>query len=227
MKFLVVEDYSRLSEIVSSWLKDLGYAVDAAGTVADAREYLANSHYDLVILDLGLPDEDGSVLIREIHARRQGPPVLVTTARGALDDRVHGLELGADDYLVKPFHMSELLARCRAILRRPGGVLEHVLTVGNLDYDVNTGEVRIGGELIQVTPKELTALGLLMRRPGRVIAREAFEEGLGRSGRILSRNAVEAVVSRLRRRLTAAQSSATVETVRGVGYMLRSDGDAP
>lgn len=220
MKFLVVEDNQRLSALIATSLKDAGHAVDAATTAEEARHYLAASLYDLIILDLGLPDQDGAVLLREVRARRQAPPVLVATARGTINDRVHGLELGADDYLVKPFHVSELLARCRAILRRPGGPMAQELTVGNIVIDAESRELRIGGEIIAMPPKELDALILLIRRAGRVVARESFDEALGDNRRDVGMNAIEAIISRLRRRLIMAKSTASIVTVRGVGYML-------
>jgi DNA-binding response OmpR family regulator len=223
MKFLVVEDNLRLSSLISAALKDAGHAVDAALAVDEARHYLAGSLYDLVILDLGLPGEDGVVLLRELHGRDRGPPVLVATARGALNDKIQGLDLGADDYLVKPFHMSELLARCRAILRRPGGAMASEITVGNTVLDTDTHELRIAGRLIEMPPKEINALMLLVRRSGRVVAREGLDELLHDQGQEVSINATEAVISRLRRRLIAADSSINVVTVRGVGYMIEDE----
>jgi len=219
MKFLVVEDNFRLADLIADSLKQVGHTVDSAATADEARHYLAMSPYDLVILDLGLPDEDGSILLREMRERRQGPPILVATARGTINERIQGLELGADDYLVKPFHVSELMARCRAILRRPGGAMARQLTVGNIVLDVDSGELHIGDELVAMPPRELDALVLLMRRAGRVVARESFDEAL-RGDRDVGANAIEAIVSRLRRRLIAARSSVNVETVRGVGYLL-------
>ncbi|HTY67393.1 MAG TPA: response regulator transcription factor [Alphaproteobacteria bacterium] len=221
MKFLVVEDNLRLSTLVSASLRDAGHAVDAAISAEEARHYLAASPYDLVILDLGLPDQDGAQLLRELRARRQAPPILVATARGALNDRIQGLELGADDYLVKPFHVSELLARCRAILRRPGAPLGQELNAGDILIDANSRELRIAGKLIAMPPKELDALILMMRRAGRVVAREAFDEAVGDNRRDVGANAMEAIISRLRRRLAEANSSVKIVTVRGIGYMLK------
>jgi DNA-binding response OmpR family regulator len=220
MKFLVVEDNPRLATLISTSLRDAGHAVDVAMTTEEARHYVAASAYELIILDLGLPDQDGEVLLRELRTRRQAPPILVATARGALNDRIHGLELGADDYLVKPFHVSELLARCRAILRRPGAPLAQELVVGNIVVDAESRELRIGDQIVAMPPKELDALILLMRRAGRVVAREGFDEAVGDNHRNVGANAIEAIISRLRRRLVASQSSAAIVTVRGVGYML-------
>ena len=220
MKFLVVEDNVRLATLIATSLREAGHAVDTTAAAEEARHYIAASPYDLIILDLGLPDQDGVDLLRELRGRRQAPPVLVATARGALNDRIHGLELGADDYLVKPFHVSELLARCRAILRRPGAPMAQELTAGNMAVDADSRELRIAGELVPMPPKELDALILLMRRAGRVVAREAFSEAVGDDHRTVGANAIEAIISRLRRRLVAAQSSVGIVTVRGVGYML-------
>ena len=224
MKFLVVEDNQRLSDLIYSSLREAGHAADTAATADEARHYLTASPYDLIILDLGLPDEDGSDLLRELHARRDAPPVLVATARGEINDRIHGLDLGADDYLVKPFHISELLARCRAILRRPGGALAKVLRVGDVSLDAATNELRIAGQLVAMPARELTALSVLMRRAGRVVARETFEKLCREDHREIGNNAIDAILSRLRRRLLAAGSAINVVTVRGVGYFIEDEG---
>lgn len=223
MKFLVVEDNQRLATLISTSLRDAAHAVDTAMTADEARHYVAAASYDLVILDLSLPDQDGVEFLRELRSRRQPPAVLVATARGALNDRIQGLELGADDYLVKPFHVSELLARCRAILRRPGAPLSQELTVGNIVIDAESRELWIAGKIVAMPPKEVDALILLMRRAGRVVAREGFEGAVGDSHRNVGANAIEAIISRLRRRLIEAQSSVGIVTVRGVGYMLDED----
>ncbi len=222
MRLLVVEDNTRLSSLIVSALADAGYAVDAAGRVDEARDCLAVTRYDLVLLDLGLPDEDGAAILGTLQQSKDPPPVLVITARGSVNDRIEGLNLGADDYLVKPFHVDELLARCRAVLRRPGGRLATQLTAGNLVIDTNSRAVTVGSRNLALPPKEMNALTLLVRRAGRVISREALDESLGDLQREVTPNATEAIISRLRRRLEAAGATVQIITARGIGYLLQA-----
>ncbi|QXX76587.1 response regulator [Methylovirgula sp. HY1] len=220
MRLLLIEDNARLAELVSRALTAEGFAVDVASTLAAAEEFLVLAHYDLLVLDLGLPDGDGLTLIKRLRANAQAVPILVVTARSGLDDRVAGLDLGADDYLVKPFATEELAARCRALLRRPGGALGSVLNAGNLSLDCNAHEVRVAGHRIQLPRRELTLLELLMRRLGRVVPRANLENGLYSMGQEVSPNALEAAVSRLRRRLQKAGADVTLHTAHGIGYAL-------
>ena len=220
MRLLLVEDNARLSELVCRALTAEGFAVDVASTLRLAEELLKLAAYDLIVLDLGLPDGDGLTLIKALRARAHTVPILVMTARSSLDDRVAGLDLGADDYLVKPFATEELAARCRALLRRPGGILGSVLTTGNLSLDCNAHEARVAGERIDLSRRELSLLELLMRRAGRVVPRANLENGLYSMGQDVSPNALEAVASRLRRRLLAAGADVNLHTAHGIGYAL-------
>jgi two-component system OmpR family response regulator len=220
MRLLLVEDNARLSGLVSHALVADGFAVDAAETLRAAEELLELVTYDLIIVDLGLPDGDGLTLIKAVRARSDSTPILIITARGGLDDRITGLDLGADDYLVKPFATEELAARCRALLRRPGGVLGTILTAGNLSLDCNAREACIDNMRIDLPPRELSLLELLLRRAGQVIPRANLENGLYSMGEEVSPNALEAAVSRLRRRLAAAGSDVALHTAHGIGYAL-------
>jgi DNA-binding response OmpR family regulator len=220
MRLLLVEDNARLSGLVSRALTAEGFAVDAAETLRAAEELLELVTYDLIIVDLGLPDGDGLTLIKAVRARSDPTPILIITARSGLDDRVTGLDLGADDYLVKPFATEELAARCRALLRRPGGVLGSTLTAGNLSLDCNAREARVENMRIDLPPRELSLLELLMRRAGQVVPRTNLENGLYSMGEEVSPNALEAAVSRLRRRLAAAGSDVALHTAHGIGYAL-------
>ncbi len=177
------------------------------------------------MLDLGLPDGDGLTLIKSLRARAVPVPILVMTARDGLDDRIAGLDLGADDYLVKPFATAELAARCRALLRRPGGVLGSILTAGKLSLDCSTREARIGEQRMSLPPRELSLLELLMRKFGQVVPREQLENGLYAMGQEVTPNALEAAVSRLRRRLAAGDADVTLQTAHGVGYALIRPGE--
>ncbi len=220
MRLLLVEDNARLCELVRQALAADGFAVDVAQTLRAAEEFLERTAYDLIVLDLGLPDGDGLTLIKALRARAQAVPILVMTARSGLDDRILGLDLGADDYLVKPFATGELAARCRALLRRPGGVLGSMLTAGNLAFDSNARRATIAGTPAEIPPRELSLLELLLRRYGQVIPRANLERGLYAMGEEVSPNALEAAVSRLRRRLAAAGADVTIHTVHGIGYAL-------
>ena len=220
MRLLLVEDNVRLSELVSRALTAEGFAVDAAETLRAAEELLGLVTYDLIIVDLGLPDGDGLTLIKAVRSRSDSTPILIITARSGLDDRIIGLDLGADDYLVKPFATEELAARCRALLRRPGGVLGTILTAGNLSLDCNAREARVNNTRMELPPRELSLLELLMRRAGQVVPRANLENGLYSMGEEVSPNALEAAVSRLRRRLAAAGSDVLLHTAHGIGYAL-------
>jgi two-component system OmpR family response regulator len=220
MRLLLVEDNARLSGLVIRALEAEGFAVDAADTLRAAEELLELVTYDLIIVDLGLPDGDGLTLIKAVRARSDSTPILIITARGGLDDRITGLDLGADDYLVKPFATEELAARCRALLRRPGGALGTILTAGNLSLDCNAREARVDSMRIDLPPRELSLLELLLRRAGQVVPRSNLENGLYSMGEDVSPNALEAAVSRLRRRLAAAGSDVALHTAHGIGYAL-------
>lgn len=220
MRLLLVEDNVRLSGLVRRALTAEGFAVDVAETLRAAEELLQLATYDLIVLDLGLPDGDGLTLVKALRARSESAPILIMTSRSGLDDRVTGLDLGADDYLVKPFAIEELAARCRALLRRPGGVLGSILTAGNLSLDCNAREARVENARIDLPPRELSLLELLMRRAGQVVPRANLESGLYSMGEEVSPNALEATVSRLRRRLAAAGSNVALHTAHGIGYGL-------
>jgi DNA-binding response OmpR family regulator len=187
---------------------------------ADAREALALTAYDAAILDLGLPDGDGLKLLAQVRAAHNPVPILILTARDAVEDRVSGLDTGADDYLVKPFATSELVARLKALLRRPGGALGLELRAGNIDFDTVGRDVRVGSILLQLARRECAILEHLMRRQGRVVPKSVLEEKLYGIDDELESNAVPVHVHYLRRKLQEANATAEIHTVRGVGYLL-------
>ncbi|RTL95565.1 response regulator transcription factor [Ancylobacter aquaticus] len=221
MRLLLVEDSARLRELVGETIRTAGWRLDAVGDVAQAQEALATTGYDLVLLDLGLPDGDGLDIVRALRRARDGTPVLVLTARGAVDERIAGLDAGADDYLTKPFNNGELLARARALLRRAPVSADPVLEAGALRFDPATQEARCGDDLIALAPRERAALEILLRNAGRVTPKRGLEEKLSGFDGEISPNAIEVVVSRLRRRLAPFATATAIETVRGVGYLLR------
>ncbi|MEO8375750.1 MAG: response regulator transcription factor [Sphingomonas bacterium] len=220
MRLLLVEDNARLASLIREGLDRQGFAVDWCETVDGAEHVLRINDYDLVLLDLGLPDGDGLDLVRGLRRRKDMMPILILTARGGLDDRVKGLDAGADDYLVKPFQIPELAARCRALLRRPGASLGTQLTAGNVILDSAERTVTIAGAPIDATPREVGLLECLLRRAGHVVAKPALEGALYSMDAEVTPNALEACMSRLRKRLTAAAADVQIRTVHGVGYAL-------
>lgn len=224
MRLLVVEDSQRLQELLADTLRRAGYSVDVASNVADFCANVATVKYDLGIVDLGLPDGDGLTAIRNMRETGHTMPILVITVRGRVEDRVAGLDSGADDYLIKPFNHAELLARVRALLRRPLDLHGLVFCKGDLELDEAKGETRCAGKPIDLRLSERRLLGLLMRRSDSIVPKPAIEEALSEFGRERSMNAIEALVSRTRKALLDAGSRVSIETVRGVGYALREDG---
>jgi DNA-binding response OmpR family regulator len=220
VRLLVVEDEARIAEIIRAALMRGGFAVDTVRLCADAREALASNPYDAAILDLGLPDGDGLRLLKELRADRNAVPVLVLTARDAVEHRVAGLDAGADDYLVKPFAMAELVARTKALLRRPGGALGATLRAGNVAFDTIGRDVRIGATALVLPRREAAVLEHLMRRLGRVVPKALLEEKLYGLDDELESNAIPVHVHHLRRKLGDGGASVEIHTVRGVGYLL-------
>lgn len=224
MRLLLVEDDRALADLLGQALARRGMACDHAASVADASQMLAAARYAALLLDLGLPDGGGLELVRDLRGRRDPIPVLVLTARSGLGDRVAGLEAGADDYLVKPFAMEELVARLRAVLRRQGGFQGSELVAANLALDVDARACSVDGRPVALSARETELLALLMRRGGQVVTKRLAEDqlfGLSGSG---GSNAVEVYVHRLRRRIEEAGAAVRIETVRGIGYVLRAAG---
>ncbi|WP_374384617.1 response regulator [Dongia sp.] len=220
MRLLLIEDNDRLSEFLEKGLSDAGFAIDRAGSFAEAAAAFDASRFDAVILDLGLPDGDGLTLLKERRGAGDRTPVLILTARDGLSDRVGGLNAGADDYLAKPFAMEELVARVKALLRRPGAALGVQLTLGNICLDTAGPSFMIQGHTATLTRRELALMEILLRRPGKVVSRGAIEEGLYSFSDEVGSNALEVLVSRLRKKLGSLGADINLHTVRGVGYMV-------
>jgi DNA-binding response OmpR family regulator len=223
MRILLLEDHCRLADSITKGLAPLGFGVDAFPTASDGLSALKSIAYDAIVLDLGLPDCDGLDVLKELHQNDLVPPVLILTARDGIDDRVIGLDAGADDYVVKPVAIRELAARLRALLRRPGRALAAVLTIGNLKLDVGTREVTVSGSTVHFSVREIEALELLMRREGQVVSRGSLENNLYGLSRNVSPNSIEVLISRLRRRLSSIDSGCSIHTLHGIGYLLRED----
>ena len=220
MRLLLIEDNLRLADYLSTALRNGGFAVDHVSTTADAEGALATTRYDTLLLDLGLPDKDGLIWLGDQRRSQMTRPVLVLTARDSVEDLVAGLNQGADDYLRKPFDLDELIARVRALLRRPGEALGVNLTAGNVTLDTSAREVIIDGLPVEFGRCEIDGLEILMRRAGRVVPKSAIEEAIYSFGEDVSSNAIEVLVHRIRRRMQEARADMYIHTLRGVGYVL-------
>ena len=221
MRILLVEDNQRLSDSLRRTLEEDGYAVDAAYDGLDGEEMGLMTGYDVIILDVMLPGKDGMEVCRELRNRRVATPILMLTARDALDDRVRGLDSGADDYLVKPFEVEELRARIRALLRRESSSKSGLLQVADLVLDPAAHTVQRGDRPIELTAKEFSLLEYLMRNPNRLITRRMAEEHLWNYDHVVASNVVDVYIRRLRRKIDDDRDVKLLETLRGSGYRLR------
>lgn len=221
VRLLLVEDSARLQHLLGESLRDANYPVDIVGSAGEFWAAARSVNFDIFIIDLGLPDGDGLQLIRELRACDCKTPVLVITARAAVDDRIAALDGGADDYLIKPFNHAELLARVRALLRRPRELRQSTMQIGGLTFNEATSEVRVDGRSLDLRPSERRLLSLLMRRAGNIVPKATIEEALSDFGREMSVNAIEALISRLRRALDDQPTGVVIETIRGIGYALK------
>jgi DNA-binding response OmpR family regulator len=220
MRVLIVEDNKVFASLMADRLDRSGIESDRVDTVEQAEQAIASIDYAAIVLDLGLGDQDGLDLLGALRARGSSIPVVITSARHSLEDRVRGLRKGADDYLAKPFSVDELIARLHAIMRRPGRLIGQVLKSGNIALDTQSRQVRIGDAVHLVRMRETLILELLMRHAGHVVQRHYFEDQLfGRDSEHDS-NTVDVYVHRLRRQLMDAGASVMIHTIRGVGYML-------
>lgn len=218
---LIVEDQQRLAQLLKRNLTDHHYIVECARNCHQAREALCETAFDLIILDLGLPDGDGLDLLREWRENGLKQPVLIMSARDAVEERVRGLHLGADDYLAKPFSFEELFARRRSQLRRQSRLRETVLKYRGIRLDLISHAVSINGQLIELTRREFELLALFMRNPGRVLTRTLISEKIWLSQYDVNANMLDVYMSRLRAKFESTQDGPVFKTVRGVGYRLQ------
>jgi DNA-binding response OmpR family regulator len=224
MRTLVVEDEPGIALFIRQGLSEAGYAVDVAGDGEEGLDYALAAEYDAIVLDILLPRMDGLDLLRELRDRGMMTPVLLLTARDAVEDRVQGLDAGADDYLVKPFAFSELLARIRALLRRPPLQTEAVLRVGDLEMDLPRHEVRRAQRVIELSPREFALLEYLIRHPTQVLSRTQIIEHVWNFDFSYESNVVDVYIGYLRRKLNRGSDTRLIHTVRGVGYRLSAEG---
>lgn len=222
-RILIVEDETKLAEAVKQGLVEDGFAVDLAGSAEDAEKIIARAALDLIVLDLGLPGKSGLDLLREMRAAGNNTPVLILTARGSLDERVAGLDSGGDDYLVKPFAFAELVARIKALARRPRTPASPLLKVGDLEFDTVKRRAKIGEHVLNLSPKEKMLLELLMRNAGQVVTRDMIAETVWDSNYNSLTNLIEVFVNRLRQKIDPRADRSLIVTVRGVGYTMRAE----
>ena len=226
MRVLVVEDERKISSYLKRGLEEQGYAVDTAFTGVEALDWADAAPYDLIILDILLPEMDGLAVCRELRKRGSRTPVLMLTARDSVDDRVNGLDAGADDYLVKPFALKELLARLRAMSRRNAEQPKtSTLQLADLTLDTLTRRVRRGDKLIELTTKEYAVLECLLREPERVLTRTQIAEHVWNYDVFNQSNVVDVYIRNLRRKIDDGFETRLIHTVRGAGYRLSAEGD--
>jgi two-component system response regulator TctD len=218
MKYLLVEDNLELADAVASRIRLDGHIVDHAAKIADATAFAMTGEYDLILLDIMLPDGDGRSFLKQHRAAQNDTPVIVLTARSQVSDRISMLDLGADDYVTKPFDHAELQARCRAVMRRKTGSGQSVLTVGDISFDTLAGHLSVKGREINLRNRELRLLELLMNAKGQIFSKQKLVDRLFTYDDDVSENAIEVYIGRLRKHLEG--SSVQITTLRGLGYRL-------
>jgi len=223
MRILIVEDEAGVAGFVKQGLTEAGYGVDVARDGSEGLEYALAFEYDAVVLDIMLPKMNGLDVLREMREKGVKTPVLLLTARDRVDDRVHGLDVGADDYLVKPFAFPELLARIRALLRRPPLQTGNLLYMGDLEMDISQHEVRRAGRNIELSPREFSLLELLLRHPKQVLTRTQIVEHVWNFDFFSDTNVVDVYIGYLRRKIDRGRTPALIKTIRGVGYRISED----
>ena len=221
MRIMVVEDDAPLARGIAASLQTDGYSVDIVSTGEDAVSIAPLEPYGVILLDLGLPDIDGLEVLRRLRSRGQTTPVLILTARDRIDDRVEGLDCGADDYMAKPFHPRELHSRVRALARRASGTLDPTIVIGALTFDRLSRTVTIDNTILPLRRRELAVLETLLSRPGKLIAKEQLISEVFSYDDAVAPNALEVYIGRLRRKL--GETGTRIRTVRGIGYMIALD----
>jgi two-component system response regulator TctD len=218
MKYLLVEDNHELANAVCSRMEFDGHVVDHADKLQDAIAYADTSEYDLILLDINLPDGDGRTFLKHHRDRKQITPIIVLTARSQVSDRISILDLGADDYVTKPFDHSELQARCRAVLRRNSGAVQTILEFGDVAFNQVAGQLMIRGELVNLRNRELRLFELLLNARGQIFSKQKLADRLFSYDEDVSENAIEVYIGRLRKHLE--NTNLVITTHRGLGYRL-------
>lgn len=222
MKFLLVEDNLDLANAIASRMRLDGHVIDHAEKLEDASAFVTTGEYDLILLDINLPDGDGRTFLAQHRATHLDTPVIVLTARSQVSDRIGSLDLGADDYVTKPFDHAELEARCRAVLRRKSGKSRTTIELGGVVFDPLAGHLAVGGEAVKLRNRELRLLELLLNAPGQIFSKNKLADRLFSYDDDVSENAIEVYIGRLRKHLKP--SGLRITTLRGLGYRLDHDG---
>ncbi|HWJ87342.1 MAG TPA: response regulator transcription factor [Pelagibacterium sp.] len=221
MRLLLVEDEPEMASMITAALKRHDMIVDLAPNLAIAREAIQSASYDMVVLDRHLPDGEGLTFISYLRAETGGVPVMVLSAYGSTQQRIEGLDVGADDYLAKPFSIDELIARIRALRRRPVAMIDQLVSLGDLTYDVANREASVRGSVLGLPRRERLVLEALIQRAGRSVTRAVLEESVFGFDDEIASNSLDAHISRLRRKLTEAGAGVEIHTIRGIGYLIR------
>lgn len=219
MRVLLVEDDQMIATATAQALKDAAYAVDWVSDGATAQLSVTSQQYDVILLDLGLPQRDGYHVLRYLREQRLNTPVLVISARDALEDRIRGLDMGADDYMIKPFEMDELLARMRAVIRRHGGNGNPVLSNGEISLDPANREVTFEGTMCRLSAREFSLMQSLLLRPGAILSREDLEDRIYGWNEEVESNAVEYLIHSIRKKF----GNGIIKNVRGLGWMVSKE----
>ena len=221
-KILLVEDDLELSGKICEWLEFEHYSVEQCPNGADARELLKDYAYDVIIIDWGLPDKNGVEVITEYRAAGGATPILMLTGKSSISEKETGLDSGADDYLTKPFHIKELSARLKALLRRPGVMVPETVKAGLIELETRTYKVRVAGKAVQLLPKELALLDFMIRRPNQVFGSKELLKQVWESDSAASEDTIRTYMKTLRRKITADGAECPIKTVHGLGYKLEA-----
>ncbi len=223
MRILIAEDEKDLNRIITARLKEEHYSVDSCMDGGEALEYLQSAEYDAVVLDIMMPVEDGLSVLKKMRGRNDSTPVILLTAKDSIEDRVKGLDAGANDYLVKPFAFEELLARIRVLLRKPADTPKTCYTVGDLEVHMDTQQVRRGGREIKLSGKEFALLRYMVQNEGIVLSRDKLEQHLWNFDYAGGSNVIDVYIRYLRRKIDEGHEKKLIHTVRGSGYVLREE----
>lgn len=226
MRVLLVEDNRKISKLLCDGLAEAGFNAEPALTADEALAALSTATFSLVVLDLGLPDQDGIEVLNTLRNQKNSVPVLILTARDTLDQKLKGLNSGADDYMTKPFETAEVVARVRALLRRPSQAHNPVLELENIVFDTQARQAQIDDKVIRLSKRETSLLEIMLRSTGKTVPKENLEAQLYGFGEEGSANSIEVLVHRLRKKLIAEQARIEIHTLRGIGYMMTGAPDA-